>query len=67
MIFLDADDRHWFAARSRQEMARALLAYLPDKPDDEQLAALAAACLKCEPLDVMISTSEPKGSSNATK
>lgn len=54
MIFLDADDKHWFVARSRHEMAQALLAHLPDEPDNETLTELAAACLGCEPLDVAV-------------
>lgn len=54
MIFLDADDRHWLVADSRHEMVQALLAHLPDEPDNDALAALAAACLGCEPGDVVV-------------
>lgn len=52
-IFLDTDD-HYLVASSRRGMVDALLTHLPDEPDDEQLVWLAAACLGCQPLDVMI-------------
>lgn len=46
-IFLDADDRHWIVARTRQELYDALLDHI-DPTNDSDLTRLAAACLDCE-------------------
>lgn len=46
-IFLDADDRHWIVARTRQELYDALLDHI-SIDDDSDLTRLAAACLDCE-------------------
>lgn len=47
MIFLDADDKHWLLANSRQELFDLLIARLsPENTND--LYALAAAALRCE-------------------
>lgn len=53
MIFLDTD-KHYLVADTRAEMVTTLLEQLPANPDDDTLAELAAACLDCEVLEVMI-------------
>lgn len=53
MIFLDTDE-HYLATETRSDMVAALLEHLPDGPEDSTLAALAAACLDCEEMDVII-------------
>lgn len=52
MIFLDTEE-HLFIARDYTDMTSQLLEHL-NVQDDEDLTALAAACLRCTDLDVMI-------------
>lgn len=52
MIFLDTEE-HLFIARDYTDMTYQLLEHL-NVQDDEDLTALAAACLGCTDLDVMI-------------
>ena len=51
MIFLDNDDQ-WFVASTRREMAGAVLEALDW--DTVDLADLAAVCLNCDTLDVVV-------------
>lgn len=53
MIFLDTDT-DFFVATTRREMVVMLLERLDNEPEHSTLAALAAACLGCEPLDVVV-------------
>lgn len=52
MILLDTDD-HIFIGHTYTDLTQQLLEHLKVQ-DDEDLAALAAACLNCDALDVMI-------------
>lgn len=52
MILLDTED-HIFLGHDYNDLAQQLLKHL-SVTNDQELAALAAACLKCGPLDVMI-------------
>lgn len=56
MILLDTE-QHVFVANDYADLASQLLEYL-DVQDDATLAALAAACLGCTELDVMITHSD---------
>ena len=51
MILLDTED-HIFLGHNYADLTQQLLAHLTVQDDD--LAALAAACLNCTTLDVMI-------------
>lgn len=55
--FLDADDKHWIVARTRQELYDALLEHI-DLTNDSDLTRLAAACLNCEVLDIALREEE---------
>ena len=50
---LDTED-HIFIADTRAELAKQLLEFLDDDPDDVTLTDLAAAVLGCMDLDVII-------------
>lgn len=52
MILLDTED-HIFLGHNYADLTQQLLAHLTVQ-DDDDLAALAAACLNCTSLDVMI-------------
>ena len=52
MIYLDTED-HLFLARDYTDITSQLLEHLMVE-NDEDLRALAAACLRCTDLDVMI-------------
>lgn len=52
MILLDTED-HIFLGHDYADLTQQLLAHLTVQ-DDNDLAALAAACLNCTALDVMI-------------
>lgn len=52
MILLDTDN-HIFTGHTYADLIQQLLEHLRVQ-DDEVLAALAATCLNCDPLDVMI-------------
>ena len=52
MILLDTED-HLFLGYNYADLTQQLLAHLTVQ-DDDDLAALAAACLNCTALDVMI-------------
>ena len=56
MILLDTE-QHVFVARGYEDLTAQLLEHL-DVQDDVTLAALAAACLGCTELDVMITHTE---------
>lgn len=51
MIFLDNDDQ-WFVTSTRREMISALLDSLDW--DTVDLAELAAVCLDCDTLDIVV-------------
>lgn len=52
MILLDTED-HIFLGHNYADLTQQLLEHLTVQ-DDDDLAALAAACLNCTTLDVMI-------------
>lgn len=52
-LILDTDNDIFIAADAAN-MARQLLGFLVDEPDDETLTYLAAAVLGCDHLDVII-------------
>ena len=54
MIFLDDSLGNWFVAGSRRELLGALLDRLPDQPDDQALALIAAGCLGRLEEDIVI-------------
>ena len=56
-LILDTDDEIFIAADAAG-MASQLIDCLPDKPDDETLARLAAAVLGCDVLDVVITRAD---------
>lgn len=56
MILLDTE-QHVFVASGYEDLTAQLLEHL-DVQDDATLAALAAACLGCTELDVMITHTE---------
>ncbi|EGV39363.1 hypothetical protein [Corynebacterium glutamicum] len=57
MILLDSEE-HYFIARDYADLTSQLLEYL-NVVDDDSLITLAAACLDCDELDIMIARVEP--------